>query len=505
MKLIISNSVPLFIRRPGNFIIGLLLLSVLLLIALISHFNGLYGQDAHEYLRLSRTLNNYFKSGEALPHSYFPILFPFIGLAITKIIQNDIVSLQIVSMISLVLSFFYVKKLAQLIFEERRFLNAYLVCFLFLSPYVFRFALLSMSDMLCMFFVIACTYHTIRFSILYRLKDAGASAFFMTCAIETRYAVVIMLLFPAFILMRSIVRKKNWRAGSLALLMAAVPVSIDLLIRQRLFFFDLSTGKLLIDYASNAYAWSPLNFFRNVFVNPDGNQHYDFWNIVTLTFSIIHPGFFFPGLLVLFFVSRKDLSSPATKMLVTMIIVYGLFLSGLNYQNNRYLLQSFPFVIVLFYPSFIRIAERFLTASKIRTAFFIIVILIQQALFWYSFQSVYQMNQTEQEIASSLQAYSNRTVYTCSITGALNSYRVSSPITDMYFEQVSAAKPNSLLLFNYNQFSEHFKNQLPMINWKFLNEHYRLEILRSYPKGWSLYSINERPVPDYSNMNSNIK
>jgi hypothetical protein len=190
---------------------------------------------------------------------------------------------------------------------------------------------------------------------------------------------------------------------------------------------------------------------------------------------------------------RKDLSSPAAKMLVAMIIVYGLFLSGLNYQNNRYLLQSFPFVIVLLYPSFLRIVDRFLFVPKIQIAAFISALIIQQALFWYSFQSVYVMNRTEREIASSLQPYSNRTVYTCSITGALNSYRVSSPIADLYFEEITAAEPNSLLLFNYDEFSEHFKNELPMINWKFLNAHYELEILRSYPRGWSLYSIESKP------------
>jgi hypothetical protein len=83
----------------------------------------------------------------------------------------------------------------------------------------------------------------------------------------------------------------------------------DLLLRKRLLFFDLSGKGLPIDYGQNAYSWSPLNFFRNHFENADGYQHYDWWNIIGVTFNVIHPAFLFAGLILLFFMRKEDFES----------------------------------------------------------------------------------------------------------------------------------------------------------------------------------------------------
>src|SRR5882757_7658565 len=101
---------PRLFARPTNIMLAVCLFLILILVAIIFQFNGLYGQDAHEYLRLSRALNDYFKNGIALAHSYFPIFYPLTGLLFSKFMLNDIVAMQLVSMLSLVTSFLYLKK-----------------------------------------------------------------------------------------------------------------------------------------------------------------------------------------------------------------------------------------------------------------------------------------------------------------------------------------------------------------------------------------------------------
>src|SRR4030095_6453095 len=107
--------IPRIFSQP-DYIIALALLLILILVSVLLHFNGLYGQDAHEYLRLARSLDDFFTKRTLLPHSYFPILYPLSGLLISKLSGNDIVAMQLVSIFAIVLSFLYMKKLLHLIY-----------------------------------------------------------------------------------------------------------------------------------------------------------------------------------------------------------------------------------------------------------------------------------------------------------------------------------------------------------------------------------------------------
>ncbi|MGB3074961.1 MAG: hypothetical protein WBB36_06550, partial [Chitinophagales bacterium] len=99
----------------------------------------------------------------------------------------------------------------------------------------------------------------------------------------------------------------------------------------------------------------------------------------------------------------------------------------------------------------------------------------------------------EKEFAVSLKSYAGQTVYTCDIIGALTSYKVENKVIDIFFNRITKPDSNSLLLFNYNYFSKHFKVQNPMLNWSFLNENHQLKIISSYPDGWELYAIDANP------------
>ena len=123
-------------------------------------------------------------------------------------------------------------------------------------------------------------------------------------------------------------------------------------------------------------------------------------------------------------------------------------------------------------------------------ALFAAIMMLQGILFFFSFQKIYALNQAEREIAESIPSYGNDTIYTCAINGALASYKIKNPIVDLYASPIEHVSSNSLVLFNYNEFSQYFRDSNPMLNWKFLNDHYELVPVRSFPLGWQLYAIN---------------
>lgn len=466
------------------------LLSVLVSATAIMQFNGLYGQDAHEYLRMARSLHEVLQQGKVMEHSYFPVLYPFTGFLVSLLLQDEARALQGISMFSLVIAFFYLKELVKVMYGETKMLWAYLLTFFFFAPYVFRFGLVSMSDMFCLLFVIAATYHGILCLRQAHVRDAVLFAVFVSCAISVRYAVIILLSVPVVMVLFSLLFRKKFTTILLMIPAACMMLLPDYLLRGRILFLQLQQGKFFVDYASNAYSWSVWNFFKSGFENPDGMQSYPQWNLLAAAFNIFHPAFFFAGLVLIVFIRIIDYKSIESKMLLLMVVVYGLFLAGLHYQNNRYLLQSFPLILVLFYPAFNRMAVRFLQAPYLPWVFFSAVIALQLILFHYSFRSILVLNRTERIVAASLSAYPGQQVYTCSITGALATYGVKNPITDIYFEDIRPADSNALLLFNPLEFSQHFKGRKPMETWQQLQDAHTLRQLQSLPGGWVLYAID---------------
>lgn len=474
-----------------NIIVAIFLIFVLSATAMALHFNGLYGQDAYEYLRLARALKEMLNEGTGISHSYFPILYPVTGFLLSEILANDILALQVVSMMALTGAFFYLKQMIRQLYGTTYGLIVYLVAFFFFSPYVFRFGLLSMSDMLCLFFVVASVFHVVRYLQLAQDKDAVLFTFFAVAAVTTRYAVVPLLIIPALFLLVQLLYRKKWNTLGVVILAAGCILLPDYLLRGRILFFQFQEAELFVDYASNAYSWSPSNFFRSGFDNPDGLQQYTQWNIAAITFQLIHPAFIFTGLLFIFFLKRDDFDTPAAKLLLLMVLVYAFYIAGLQYQNNRYLLQSFPLVVALYYPAFSRIAMKYFKQRNHQWLFFAMVLFMQLLFFSYSFRSVLAMNRAENAIATSLKDYPGQPIYTCSITGAIVAYEVENPVTDIYFENIDRADSNALLLFNYEAFAEHFAGRKPMMNWDWLNKEYVLTPIRTLPEGWTLYAIEE--------------
>lgn len=55
------------------------ILVLFILIHLILDFDGLYGQDSYEYLRYTKALHFYFKTGIPPGDYFWPLFYPIIG------------------------------------------------------------------------------------------------------------------------------------------------------------------------------------------------------------------------------------------------------------------------------------------------------------------------------------------------------------------------------------------------------------------------------------------
>ncbi len=481
-----------FIRK---FFFEIILLLLLIITALVFQFNGLYGQDAHEYLHLCKELTNYFLTGNKFSSAWFPVLYPFAAFKLNLLLNNEMVALQSVSIISLVFAFYFLKKLLGLFYEEsERLISVYLLLFFVFSPYVFRFGLLSMSDMLCVWFVVAAFNFSFRLKNKFSIATLITASLFCGSALATRYLAIVLVIFPLLIISYSIILKgiKYWWLLLLFALMTLIPLLPDYFITGRILFFSINHTAINFNYGSDAYQWQLANFLKNNFTSADGEQHYLLPNILFVLSNLLHPAYLFTGIIFFFFIKKKDFERTELKMLIAAIGVYAFYLAGLSYQNMRYLLLTFPFIIILLFPAFIRgynflLQRKF--SLKVLTA---TVIVVQAFLFAFSFKSIYKLNIFEKKVALIIKEHSGNTIYTTSITGALHSYEVQDSIIDLYNQPLQNILLPALLVFNEQEFSFHFKNRNPMSNFNFIRQHYKLEVVNDFGNGWKLFSINPK-------------
>ena len=157
-------------------------------------FDGLYGQDADEYLRYTESLQNYFTT-EKNPGDYFwGVYYPLIGSFLAFILGNAAVALQLISLFSLLVSAIYISKIIEILYKEK---PNDVVVFLFfcLSPILLIHSVLVMSDMLSCTFVIISIYYFLSYLEFSKNRTFLLGVAFCLLAILTRYAVSIIL-FP---------------------------------------------------------------------------------------------------------------------------------------------------------------------------------------------------------------------------------------------------------------------------------------------------------------------
>ena len=467
-------------RRYHAYYFAALILMLFLLLRLLSGFNGLYGQDSHEYYRYALRWKE-FLSGGAHPGDYFwPMHYPVYGALMMFLIPGTALAQQFISMLSMALLLLYTARLIRRYSPRVDMGTVYGYLFLvgFLSPFLFQSAFLVMSDMLAAFLATAAIYHLLKHREEQGREDLLWGVFFCISAVNTRYPAAMVLLVPAVLAASTFFRHFRWRQLLYALLILFVCLLPHLYIRGS------GSGDFLAH--DGLLTWSPLNGFMRSFVTADGKASYLMPNLLYSFSNWFYPGFICIGALLLLWMQKRDLR-PAGYALLFPLLLYSVLLAGIPYQNMRYQLLTFPLVLVLLFPAFQRLREKYLKARTVMLLAATGLILIQGGLIYKYSQRIYQSNQMEQQVARALRAYPGRPLYTFWIDGALRSYGVTNPVTNLWQERLTTLAPEALVLFNEPQFREQWADKNPMVNWRYIQNHYSLVQIDSLAGGWKLY------------------
>lgn len=174
------------------------------------------------------------------------------------------------------------------------------------------------------------------------------------------------------------------------------------------------------------------------------------------------------------------------------ILLYALFLAGLNFQNDRVLILSFPLLLLVFFGSYLEISDRL---KKIKKSYYyitlILVIIIQLGLFYRAYRPFYENNRIIKTVAAEMLHYPDKRIYTFNIDMALKAYGVKNEIINLWEKKLADFKPGSLVLFNYLNSREQWKGMNPMLNWEEMNRAHHLELKENLPGSWALYEITD--------------
>ena len=445
-------------------------------------FDGLYGQDSYEYLRYTRAIQDYIIGGPHPESFYWPVLYPFLGSLLGFTFGNVIMGLQLLTAISFSLTSIYLYKTIHLLYPKNPSLVFYYVLiFGLLSPYFLKSGLVVMSDVLASMFIIMTFYHF--FKSYQRKTSFSLVFFFATCALMTRYATLLITL-PVILLAIYFVFKRRAFLDILIGGIFSILVCIPFIILQMDNLYEGTSNYFL-------KSWSFLTYFKSSYETIDGMQSYGFPNLIFVLSILVHPGFIFIGApltgFTLLKLSKKGLTYPQNVFLIS-IITYFIFLAGIPFQNIRVLGLLFPLILLFFYPAFKELTS-IKWIVKYKYILGITCIIIQLALWSYTFKNVYIRTSFEKQLAHSMTYYQGKKLYSFDVDISLEGRGLNFDYKNMYLELYNDFKKNDLILFHPTKFAAQWKDKNPMLNWNRLQKDYILKLIKKGPDGWNLYQI----------------
>lgn len=468
----------------------LLVIAVLALLALALHFNGLYGQDAHEYLRQSHALFGRLCGQSYLPESpgdrEFGGGYPLAGAMLQFLGVDSIVALQAISILSAGAVLWLFEQLLRLLAPgangRSRLLYAGLL--LALTPALIRAGLTVMSDALGLALMMAALWQGLRVIELNRPQAAVSAAILGGWAVTTRFAAAGLLLPLAGVVAWRLIQKKKWGW----LIAAGLFGSLAMLLH---FWLKNGVETTALQH-SLLQEWSPVHFFQRTFQTLNGTVRYTLPNGLYLFFPLAHPAFCLPLPGLFFLVKRTDFYLFSKKTLLACLVAYLLLLSGLPHQNVRYLLPAFVIVLLLLFPAWDRLVSYGLLYFKRLTLGFLAVIpatlLVGNAFF---LAPVLARNRLETALAAELRPMlpCGSRLFAFDVDIALRSYLPDVQMQNLWVRRYDDFPEGSFLLFNEPALREQWAGQNPMLNWEHARRDFRLEEKKALPGGWVLYEI----------------
>jgi hypothetical protein len=442
-------------------------------------FDGLYGQDAYEYLRYTEALKTFLLTGTPPGDYFWGVYYPILGSLISCIVPNTALALQLLSVVSLLIATIYTNKIIGLVYTEKA-TGPLVFLFFTLSPIVIIHSLLVMSDMMACCLTTTAIYFLLSFTKTIKTGQLLAGVALASMAILTRYVAIVILVPFAMAAFIALIKSKRYAMMLYSVLLMALIAAPHLWIRSQDSLHFLSHQWL--------QSWQFVNLFKADFTTVDGVAHNHFINLVYAFFSFFHPIFMVFGCVLLIAIAwkRNFYINSSQKLILVSIVMYAVFLAGIPFQNKRFLLLSFPLVVVLLFP-FIQQSIRLLKYRNVVLAFVGFVQILLAAWFIMPF---YNRNLLEKHIAAAVAPYQNQTLYAFDIDIALQGRKLQFNYKNLFLQKYSDFGQNALVLVNEKQLMKQWQGKNPAMNFLDLKEKYSLLILAELPEGWTLYKIS---------------
>lgn len=463
-----------------------------ILLAYLLSFNGLYGQDAHEYLRLSRVYYDCLREGptalDSIGHAEMAGGYPIAGALLRFVIPDAVLALQIVSWLSAGMAAWMFERLLRLWGPgtSPRSRWAFTVVALVLSPYFIRAGLTVMSDALGLFLFLAALYWGLQVLEKGRRRGAVWAAMLAGLAVITRFTAAAFLLPFVIAIGWHLLRKRQvgW------MLLACIAGTMALLPH---FYFGVM-GELDQNVFGHQTLrdWSWGSLFSSTFSNTNGTVRYWMPNILYVFGPLAHPGFCLPVSLLFLMAKKTDFHHPSQRVLLLCLAVLLLFVGGLPCQNMRYLIPAFSVLLLFLFPAWDRFfSYGFYFFKRLTWAIIGVAVAMQLAGIAWVLRHPVARNRFETTVAEQVRPVLSPGValFTFDLDGAMRTYLPDIQVRNMWNEHYDDFPPGSYVLFNESGLRDQWQGQNPMLNWDFAKDNYELKEMQALPRGWALYEV----------------
>jgi hypothetical protein len=431
----------------------------------LGYNNGLYGQDAHEYLRQCRGFMDRLGGlpapaptrGDSEFGAGFPLLGAILGMLWGK---NAILGLQWATWATAAGAAYFFDASNRLLQPGAKRLSYGWWCGIFVSaPLFLRAGVTSMSDMPALCFLLGCVFYSCRYDDRYRAFDLVLAVFCGSLAVLMRTAalaaVVPMLVWGVY----RAFEKRRFFAVFLSIMPILVVYGVHVWARAPL--------QMAAAYPSVIHDWSIWHLFMRHFATAQGAVGYGLPNGLHVWSVVCHFGFF-PMLPIVFLLFKKtDLHLPDRRIVLAAFALYGLLVAGLPVQSPRYLLPLWGLMLLVLFPAFDRVVSYGLYfIPKVVSWLLGIAIVFQLAGWVYYARPIVARQRMEQHLAQYLQKNlpPDAVVYSMDVDIALKNYLPTMRFANIWEREYAQFGDNAYFLFHKTRFSQQWQGQNPVKN-----------------------------------------
>lgn len=320
--------------------------AVLLRVALLAlrPFDGLYGQDAFAYYDYAVTLRSALLHGQPPPAFFWPIGFPLHLVLAFSAIGVSSQAAQVVSILAGALVAPVTYLLAREVLTDRdagRARTAALIAGLIVavSGQLLISSLSIMSDATALLWATTAAWCVVRYARTRQWPWFGLAVFALSMAVITRWAMALLAV--PWTLAVLLTWRKHWTTISWR--RAAVLIATAVIIGGIIVGGQLLSGSHTGDLS--VVGWNPSNALQREVVNTDGVFHYEWPMAMFYAQPVAHPAYVFPLLLPMLLIglwSLRKVSPPASVLLIGWPLIAYVFLSGIAWQNPRFMVAYLP-------------------------------------------------------------------------------------------------------------------------------------------------------------------